>query len=82
MPAKYIKGQRSIFVLKTGRVCLNYWEFAGQLPYMLWRPLFKTFFVYHLKRNILLAGVAEVRALFLLFGVNWYFLLSSLSPWS
>jgi len=63
MHVTYIRGQHNIFALKMGRACLNYWEHAGQLRYILWRRPFKILSVLHLRKNILLAKVAEVRAL-------------------
>jgi len=66
MHATYIRGQHNIFALKMGRACLNCWEHAGQPRYILWRRPFKILLVLHLRKNILLAKVAEVRALLLL----------------
>jgi hypothetical protein len=79
MPVIYIREQHSIFALKMGRVFLSYWEYAGRLPHILWKPPFKIFFVYRLKRSILLAGAAEVRALLFLIWSHLCFSLSCLS---
>ena len=60
MLASNIGEQHSIFALKMGRASLIYWEHAREFPCILWRRQFKTLFVLHSKKNILLVKGAKV----------------------